>query len=117
LDDKLKLSIKPRKENPTKSADYQMKVNDWELAKGVRKVTLDMDAPEKPTLIIECHPDIIEIDDVAVDAVFKDHSENRNVEKSIEIVDKKTKELIASIGENDVIIHDDYEVIESENKE
>jgi len=37
--------------------------------------------------------------------------------KSIEIVHKDTKELIASIGENDVIIHKDYEIIESEHEE
>lgn len=35
--------------------------------------------------------------------------------KSINIVDKETKELIASVGENDVIVKDGYEVIEMED--
>ena len=33
---------------------------------------------------------------------------------SINIVDSETKELIASIGEDDVIVKDGYEVIEVE---
>lgn len=33
---------------------------------------------------------------------------------SINIVDSETKELIASIGEDDVIIKDGYEVVEVE---
>lgn len=34
--------------------------------------------------------------------------------KVINIVDAETKELIASIGENDIILKDGYEVVETE---
>jgi len=38
-----------------------------------------------------------------------------NNKKVINIIAGETKELIASIGKNDIIVKDDYEVIETED--
>lgn len=74
MENKLVLSIKPRNEsvNADHSADYQFKLNDWELGRGVTKTTLEMDANSKPKLIIECHPDVVEIDGLKVEALLND---------------------------------------------
>lgn len=67
----LKLSIKPKQE-PTEgqslnSSGYSVKINDWELGRGVTGFRLEMSANGKPKITIDFTPDIIEVDNVAVD--------------------------------------------------
>ena len=62
----LKLSIKPKKE-PTEgqclhSSGYSIKINDWELGRGVTSFRLEMPAEEKPKITITAIPDVMEID-------------------------------------------------------
>lgn len=78
LSDKLILKISKNKEcESTSSSTYDIYLNDWKLERGVLGINLDMQAPERPLLTIECHPDFIEIDDVDVEAVFKDAFEEK----------------------------------------
>ena len=67
----LKLSIKPKQE-PTEgqslnSSGYSVKINDWELGRGVTGFRLEMPANGKPKITIDLTPDILEVDNVAVD--------------------------------------------------
>ena len=62
----LKLSIKPKQE-PTEgqclhSSGYSIKINDWELGRGVTSFRLEMPAEEKPKITITAIPDVMEID-------------------------------------------------------
>ena len=63
---KLKLSIKPKQE-PTegqclRSSGYSVKINDWELGRGVIDFKLEMPADKKPKITITAIPDVMEID-------------------------------------------------------
>nr|DAS71111.1 MAG TPA: hypothetical protein [Caudoviricetes sp.] len=67
----LKVSVKPKQE-PTegqclKSSGYAIKINDWELGRGVTDFKLEMSADKKPKATVTFTPDILEVDDVAVD--------------------------------------------------
>lgn len=67
----LKLSIKPKQE-PTEgqslnSSGYSVKINDWELGRGVTGFRLEMPANGKPKITIDFTPDIIETNGVIVD--------------------------------------------------
>lgn len=67
----LKLSIKPKQE-PTEgqslnSSGYSVKINDWELGRGVTGFRLEMPADGKPKITIDFTPDIIETNGVVVD--------------------------------------------------
>lgn len=67
----LKLSIKPKQE-PTEgqslnSSGYSVKINDWELGRGVTGFKLEMPADEKPKITIDFTPDVIETNGVVVD--------------------------------------------------
>ena len=67
----LKLSIKPKQE-PTEgqslnSSGYSVKINDWELGRGVTGFRLEMPANGKPKITIDFIPDIIETNGVVVD--------------------------------------------------
>ena len=67
----LKLSIKPKQE-PTEgqslnSSGYSVKLNDWELGRGVTGFRLEMPANGKPKITIDFTPDIIETNGVVVD--------------------------------------------------
>lgn len=67
----LKLSIKPKQE-PTEgqslnSSGYSIKINDWELGRGVTGFRLEMPANGKPKITIDFTPDIIETNGVVVD--------------------------------------------------
>lgn len=67
----LKLSIKPKQE-PTEgqslnSSGYSIKINDWELGRGVTGFRLEMPANGKPKITIDFTPDIIETNGVIVD--------------------------------------------------
>ena len=62
----LKLSIKPKQE-PTEgqslnSSGYSVKINDWELGRGVTDFKLEMPARGKPKITITAFPNVIEID-------------------------------------------------------
>lgn len=68
----LKLSIKPKQE-PTEgqslnSSGYSVKINDWELGRGVTDFKLEMSADKKPKATVTFTPDVIETNGVAVDS-------------------------------------------------
>ena len=108
----LKVIIKPKQE-PTEgqslnSSGYSVKINDWELGRGVTGFRLEMPANGKPKITIEFTPDIIETNGVVVDPqvleVFeqaysdfiaktqneKEKSEQRlqDIEKSLPIIER-----------------------------
>lgn len=67
----LKVIIKPKQE-PTEgqslnSSGYSIKINDWELGRGVTGFRLEMPANGKPKITIDFTPDIIETNGVVVD--------------------------------------------------
>ena len=64
----LKLSIKPKRE-PSEgqllnSSGYSIKINDWELGRGVTDFKLEMSASEKPKATITFTPSVIDVDGV-----------------------------------------------------
>lgn len=60
----LKVNIKPAKENPFISANYEVSINDWVLGRGVTRISIDMPAGQKPKIVIEAVADEIEISDL-----------------------------------------------------
>lgn len=68
---KVTIGIKPYHEHKhgtrLNSSAYSVKINDWELGRGVTHFSLDMKANEKPTATITFHPDVIEVDGVVAD--------------------------------------------------
>lgn len=67
----LKLRIKPKQE-PTEgqclhSSGYSVKINDWELGRGVTDFKLEMSADKKPKATVTFTPDVIETNGVVVD--------------------------------------------------
>lgn len=62
----MELSIKRKKETSVKSSDYEIKLNNQVLGKGVTKINLLMVANEKPKLTIECDLDQVDIEKVLV---------------------------------------------------
>lgn len=62
----LKLSIKPKREpaegQRLHSSGYSIKINDWELGRGVTGLRLEMPADGKPKITITAIPDVMEID-------------------------------------------------------
>lgn len=66
--DQLKISIKPKYEPNSrqclKSSGYSVKVNDWELGRGVTDFKLEMSADKKPKATITFTPDIIDADEM-----------------------------------------------------
>ncbi|EAK9505460.1 hypothetical protein FCW20_13850 [Listeria monocytogenes] len=70
--DKLVLSINKRKDATSNTSEkYDIKLGDWNLKKGVRSIKLDMTAGNPPLLIIECLPELIEIDGLKVESLIK----------------------------------------------
>lgn len=67
----LKLSIKPKQEpaegQRLHSSGYSIKINDWELGRRVTDFKLEMSAGKKPKATVTFTPDILEVDNVAVD--------------------------------------------------
>ena len=64
----LKLSIKPKRE-PSEgqllnSSGYSIKINDWELGRGVTDFKLEMSAGKKPKATITFTPSVIDVDGV-----------------------------------------------------
>lgn len=69
-EEKLVLSIKSREEDKGErkpSNHYDVKLNDWDLGRGVTKLNLGMPANGIPKLTIECFIDEVEIDGLVVD--------------------------------------------------
>lgn len=65
---RLKLSIKPKYE-PTegqclRSSGYSVKINDWELGRGVTDFKLEMSADKKPKATVTFTPDVIDADEM-----------------------------------------------------
>jgi len=76
----LKLSIKPKQE-PTEgqslnSSGYSVKINDWELGRGVIDFKLEMPADKKPKITITAIPDVIEIDATVIAEIQNLQSES-----------------------------------------
>lgn len=64
----LKLSIKPKQE-PTdgqclRSSGYSVKINEWELGRGVTDFKLEMSADKKPKATITFTPDVLDVDEM-----------------------------------------------------
>lgn len=64
----LKVIIKPKQE-PTKgqslnSSGYSIKINDWELGRGVTDFKLEMSADKKPKATVTFTPDVIDVDEM-----------------------------------------------------
>jgi hypothetical protein len=64
----LKLNIKPKQE-PTEdqslnSSGYSIKINDWELGRGVTDFKLEMSADKKPKATVTFTPDVIDVDEM-----------------------------------------------------
>lgn len=64
----LKLSIKPKQEMTEgqclRSSGYSVKINDWELGRGVADFKLEMSADKKPKATVTFTPDIIDVDEM-----------------------------------------------------
>lgn len=65
---RLKLSIKPKYEPSDgqclNSSGYSIKINDWELGRGVTDFKLEMSADKKPKATVTFTPDVIDVDEV-----------------------------------------------------
>lgn len=88
---RLKVSIKPKQE-PTdgqclRSSGYSVKIDDWELGRGVTDFRLEMSADKKPKAIVTFTPDVIDVDEMmAVKEVqMKDNLVGKFLEISGEI--------------------------------
>lgn len=91
----LKLSIKPKQE-PTEgqclhSSGYSVKINDWELGRGVTGFRLEMPANGKPKITIDFTPDIIETNGVVVDPQILESFEQAYSDFTAKIQNEKEK--------------------------
>lgn len=68
---KLKLSIKPQEKSPNKSADYEIKLNDYEIGHGVTSINLYMNANSKPELRLIAQLDDIDVEGIDVETFLK----------------------------------------------
>lgn len=92
----LKLSIKPKQE-PTEgqslnSSGYSVKINDWELGRGVTDFKLEMSADKKPKATVTFTPDVIEIDAI-VDCVRSTKTEETSNYQG----DKQQKDILENL--------------------
>lgn len=81
--EQLTLSIKPKLEPSGEqcllSSGYTVKIGNWVLDKGVKKMTLEMDASKKPILTIEAEVDRMDIDAIhGLDLELVDTSGHQN---------------------------------------
>lgn len=91
----LKLSIKPKQE-PTEgqclhSSSYSVKINDWELGRGVTGFRLEMPADGKPKITIDFTPDVIETNGVVVDPQILESFEQAYSDFTAKIQNEKEK--------------------------
>lgn len=102
----LKLSIKPKQE-PTEgqslnSSGYSVKINDWELGRGVTDFKLEMPADKKPKITITAIPDVIEIDATVIADIqnlqheetsnYKDDEQQKDILENLLIYSKELKQ-------------------------
>lgn len=102
----LKLSIKPKQE-PTEgqslnSSGYSVKINDWELGRGVINFKLEMPADKKPKITITAIPDVIEIDATVIADIqnlqheetsnYKDDEQQKDILENLLIYSKELKQ-------------------------
>lgn len=117
----LKISIKPKQE-PTEgqslnSSGYSIKINDWELGRGVTDFKLEMSADKKPKATVTFTPDVIDVDEMmAVKEVqMKDNLVGKFLEISGEIVGQVVAEEKETLLIRKTIV--DKELVERENEE
>ena len=91
--EQLKLTIKPKYE-PSEgqclnSSGYSVKVNDWELGRGVTDFRLEMSADKKPKATVTFTPDVIDVDEmmavVGVQTIFEKSNEEQEAMKNKQI--------------------------------
>lgn len=117
----LKLSIKPKYEPSDgqclNSSGYSIKVNDWELGRGVTDFKLEMSADKKPKATVTFTPDVIDVDEMmAVKEVqMKDNLVGKFLEISGEIVGQVVAEEKETLLIRKTIV--DKELVERENEE
>ena len=102
----LKLSIKPKQE-PTEgqslnSSGYSVKINDWELGRGVIDFKLEMPADKKPKITITAIPDVIKIDATVIADIqnlqpeetsnYKDNEQQKDILENLLIYSKELKQ-------------------------
>lgn len=136
----LKLSIKPKQE-PAEgqclhSSGYSIKINGWELGRGVTDFKLEMSADKKPKVTVAFTPDILEVDDVAMnpqilevfDRAYSDfiaktqkqqeqaEQELQNIEKSLSIIERyiSLRQLFAQKGWEEINSLYNYQLNEKE---
>lgn len=119
--EQLKVSIKPKQE-PTegqclRSSGYSIKINDWELGRGVTDFKLEMPPEEKPKATVTFTPDVIDVDEMmAVKEVqMKDDLVGKFLEISGEIVGQIVAEEKDTLLIREAIV--DKELVKSENDE
>lgn len=119
--EQLKISIKPKQE-PTdgqclRSSGYSVKINDWELGRGVTDFKLEMSADEKPKATVTFTPDVIDVDEMmAVKEVqMKDNLVGKFLEISGEIVGQVVAEEKETLLIRKTIV--DKELVKRENEE
>lgn len=126
----LKLSIKPKQE-PTEgqslnSSGYSVKINDWELGRGVTGFRLEMPANGKPKITIDFTPDIIETNGVVVnpqvlevfeqaysDFIAKTQNEKEKSEQELQDVAKSLPIIERYIGLRQVFTRKGWEELNS----
>ena len=113
----LKLSIKPKQE-PTEgqslnSSGYSVKINDWELGRRVTDFKLEMSADKKPKATVTFTPDILEVNNVAVDLqileafdrtysdfIAKTQNEKEKSEQRLQVVERALSSVERAIVRN-----------------
>lgn len=118
---RLKLSIKPKYEPSDgqclNSSGYSIKVNDWELGRGVTDFKLEMPPGEKPKATVTFTPDVIDVDEMM--AVKEVQMKNNLVGKFLEISGEIVGQVAAE-GKDTLLIRKtivDKELAKRENEE
>lgn len=66
--EQLKVTIKPKlapsEGQCLNSSGYSVKINDWELGRGVSEFKLEMPAGEKPKATVTFTPDVIDVNEI-----------------------------------------------------
>lgn len=119
--EQLKVSIKPKQE-PTegqclRSSGYSVKIDDWELGRGVTDFKLEMSADKKPKATVTFTPGVIDVDEMmAVKEVqMKDNLVGKFLEISGEIVGQVVAEEKETLLIRKTIV--DKELVKRENEE
>lgn len=119
--EELKLSIRPKQEltegQCLRSSGYSVKINDWELGRGVTDFKLEMSADKKPKATVTFTPDVIDVDEMmAVKEVqMKDNLVGKFLEISGEIVGQIVAEEKETLLVRKTIV--DKDLVKRENEE